>query len=103
MVFDAHDRAFAFFGGACARGIYDETHDYTPHAFAHHPDVPAFVVSSVLKAMVSFSNKDESLSTLGMTGFQKADDSDWSDVRDLNLDPGDTGISINSEASCPSV
>jgi len=23
MVFDAHDRAFAFFGDACARGIYD--------------------------------------------------------------------------------
>ena len=23
MVFDAHDRAFAFFGGACERGIYD--------------------------------------------------------------------------------
>jgi transposase len=23
MVFDAHDRAFAFFGGACARGVYD--------------------------------------------------------------------------------
>jgi len=23
MVFDAHDRAFAFFRGACARGIYD--------------------------------------------------------------------------------
>ena len=23
MVFDAHDRAFAFFKGACARGIYD--------------------------------------------------------------------------------
>lgn len=23
MVFDAHDRAFAFFGGACSRGIYD--------------------------------------------------------------------------------
>ena len=23
MVFDAHDRAFAFFGGACPRGIYD--------------------------------------------------------------------------------
>ncbi len=26
MVFDAHDRAFAFFGGACARGIYDSVH-----------------------------------------------------------------------------
>ena len=23
MVFDAHERAFAFFRGACARGIYD--------------------------------------------------------------------------------
>src|ERR1700720_1436635 len=23
MVFDAHDRAFAFYGGACRRGIYD--------------------------------------------------------------------------------
>jgi transposase len=23
MVFDAHDRAFAFFRGACTRGIYD--------------------------------------------------------------------------------
>lgn len=23
MVFDAHDRAFAFFGGACQHGIYD--------------------------------------------------------------------------------
>jgi transposase len=23
MVFDAHDKAFAFFGGACARGICD--------------------------------------------------------------------------------
>ena len=23
MVFDAHARAFAFFGGSCTRGIYD--------------------------------------------------------------------------------
>jgi transposase len=23
MVFDAHDRAFRLFGGACQRGIYD--------------------------------------------------------------------------------
>ena len=23
MVFDAHERAFAFFRGACARGVYD--------------------------------------------------------------------------------
>ena len=30
MVFDAHDRAFAFFRGACARGIYDNL--WTPPA-----------------------------------------------------------------------
>ena len=30
MVFDAHDRAFAFFHGACARGIYDNL--WTPPA-----------------------------------------------------------------------
>ncbi len=24
LVFDAHDKAFAFFGGVCRRGIYDE-------------------------------------------------------------------------------
>lgn len=27
MVFDAHDKAFAFFGGACSRGIYDSKAD----------------------------------------------------------------------------
>ena len=26
MVFDAHDKAFAFFGGACTREIYDSVH-----------------------------------------------------------------------------
>jgi hypothetical protein len=30
MVFDAHDRAFAFFRGACTRGIYDNL--WTPPA-----------------------------------------------------------------------
>ena len=30
MVFDAHDRAFAFFRGACRRGIYDNL--WTPPA-----------------------------------------------------------------------
>ena len=25
LVFDAHDRGFAFYGGACRRGIYDNT------------------------------------------------------------------------------
>ena len=28
MVFDAHDRAFALFKGACARGIYDNSEEH---------------------------------------------------------------------------
>ena len=32
MVFDAHDRAFAIFKGACARGIYDNTGDCSAFA-----------------------------------------------------------------------
>jgi len=34
MVFDAHDRAFAFFGGACTRGIYDNL--WTPPGREEH-------------------------------------------------------------------
>ncbi|ELT49795.1 hypothetical protein FHW20_003922 [Ochrobactrum intermedium] len=34
MVFDAHDRAFAFFGGSCTRGIYDNL--WTPPGREEH-------------------------------------------------------------------
>jgi transposase len=26
LVFDAHDKAFRFYGGVCRRGIYDNAH-----------------------------------------------------------------------------
>jgi hypothetical protein len=35
MVFDAHERAFGFFNGACARGIYDNMKT----ALTHEPDL----------------------------------------------------------------
>jgi transposase len=34
MVFDAHDRGFAFFRGACARGIYDNMKTAVDAVFA---------------------------------------------------------------------
>lgn len=34
MVFDAHDKAFAFFGGACTRGIYDNMRTAVDAVFA---------------------------------------------------------------------
>lgn len=36
MVFDAHDKAFAFFGGACARGIYDNMKTAVDTIFVGH-------------------------------------------------------------------
>jgi hypothetical protein len=48
MVFDAHDRAFAFFGGACTRGIYDNMKTAVETVFvgkerAIQPPLPADV------------------------------------------------------------
>ena len=37
MVFDAHDKAFAFFGGACARGIHDSGNCPVGHCGAIGP------------------------------------------------------------------
>jgi len=57
MVFDAHDRAFAFFQGACTRGIYDnmktaveavfigKDRKFNP-AFATHPQFREFCCPS---------------------------------------------------------
>ena len=48
MVFDAHDRAFGLFGGACRRGIYDNMKTAVETVFigkdaAIQPPVPADV------------------------------------------------------------
>ncbi|MDO6687001.1 MULTISPECIES: phosphate/phosphite/phosphonate ABC transporter substrate-binding protein [unclassified Agarivorans] len=68
-----------------------ESPDYTPHAIAAHPEVPAEVVKKIQQALVEMENKPEQqalLDGLKMKGFEVAKDKDWDDVRQLSI--GDT-------------
>lgn len=62
---------------------------YTGHAFAAHPRVPPEISQKVREAMLAMGQTEESratLDSLGMNGFQVADDSDWDDVRALGIE-----------------
>jgi phosphonate transport system substrate-binding protein len=62
---------------------------YTPHAFAVHPRVSDETASRIQNALVSLSSLEEGeniLNRLGFnTGIVKSVDSDWDDVRALNI------------------
>ncbi len=65
-----------------------KTEEYTPHAFANHPEVDAELakrVSEVLADMASSEEGKAALSGLGIKSLKAANDSDWDDVRALNL------------------
>ena len=65
-----------------------KTEEYTPHAFANHPEVDAELakrVSEVLADMASSKEGKAALSGLGIKSLKAANDSDWDDVRALNL------------------
>lgn len=64
------------------------TRDYTPHAFAAHPRVPAgqiAVLRSAMQAMADDARGLASLQELGFAGFDAAEDADWADVRALGI------------------
>ncbi|MEQ8734918.1 MAG: phosphate/phosphite/phosphonate ABC transporter substrate-binding protein [Rhodospirillaceae bacterium] len=79
------------------------TSGYTPHAFAARQDVPPRIVAAVSAAM---QNLDQShaglLAALGMEGIEVATNSDWDDVRALNLKADDTDIVLQDSSTCPS-
>ena len=61
---------------------------YTPHALAAHPRLSADVISRLSAAMISLDNDPkgrELLSAVGLPGFMAARDSQWDDVRALNI------------------
>ena len=63
---------------------------YTPHAIAVHPRVPAADSSAVQQALVALADDAEGqamVKALKLKGFEAAQDSDWNDVRALNLPP----------------
>ncbi len=84
------------------RIIY-ETKAYTPHAFTAHGSVPQEDVQKVFKAMMELAKeRPELVQKIGMAGFQKAKDSDWDDVRALNLTQKATGIVREGKIVCRS-
>lgn len=65
-----------------------QTKDYTPHAFAAHPRVPAEIVTRVRDAMLladSDARGKAALKDIGFNGIEAAQDSEWADVRALGI------------------
>lgn len=68
--------------------VIAETPAYTPHAFAAHPRISAEVVESVRNAMASLSNDETGkalLLPLAFKGFVAAQNKDWDDIRQLDI------------------
>lgn len=66
-----------------------QTKDYTPHAFAAHPRVPAAAIKAVRDAMLqadSDARGRAALEGIGFKGFDSAQDAEWNDVRALGID-----------------
>jgi phosphonate transport system substrate-binding protein len=61
---------------------------YTPHAIANHPRVTADVAEKVQAALEAIGASDSGLQILQrlkITGWEKAQDKDWDDIRSLNI------------------
>jgi phosphonate transport system substrate-binding protein len=64
------------------------TKDYTPHALAAHPRVPADAVARLLDAMEGAdagAAGKAALQGVGFNGIEAAKDADWADVRGLGI------------------
>ena len=64
------------------------TPGYTPHAIATHPAVDEKTRKKIQQALVDMSSDPEGialLKTINFNGLQAADNSDWDDVRALNI------------------
>ncbi|WP_100753405.1 phosphate/phosphite/phosphonate ABC transporter substrate-binding protein [Vibrio salilacus] len=64
------------------------TPGYTPHAFATHPALPPEVSAKIAEAMLTLNDDSEGQALLGrikFKGIESAQDSDWDDVRALNI------------------
>jgi phosphonate transport system substrate-binding protein len=65
------------------------TPGYTPHAIAVHPRVASETGSAVQAVLVGLAASEAgrtALDGLKVKGFEKADNADWDDVRELNIE-----------------
>jgi phosphonate transport system substrate-binding protein len=69
------------------------TETFTPHAFAVHPRVSSEQLQPVLDAMFAMGQDSRGaalLEAIGFKGIEPATDSDWDDIRALEIDALDT-------------
>lgn len=65
-----------------------KTSKYTPHAFTAHPNVPEADRLALQKALVELKSTESGLKLLesiSFAGIESATDTDWDDVRALNI------------------
>ncbi|MGL4828769.1 MAG: phosphate/phosphite/phosphonate ABC transporter substrate-binding protein [Vibrio sp.] len=65
-----------------------ESPKFTPHAFAYHPRLSQDKVSALQRALLDLSQTEQGrlqLQAIGFSGIEAAQDSDWDDIRGLNI------------------
>lgn len=68
--------------------ILSTTKGYTPHAIATHSRITSEQVKKIQQALITIEQSDAGkalLNSIKIKGFEKAVDSDWNDIRKLNL------------------
>ncbi len=68
------------------------TEKFTPHAIAIHPRVPAGHVDRLLRVMLALEDSEEGrglLAAIGFNGIEVAKNSDWDDIRQLEITPAE--------------
>jgi phosphonate transport system substrate-binding protein len=69
------------------------TPGYTPHAFAASPRLESKVVQRLTNALVGLQDDEQGQALLQrvhfLNGLEPATDSDWDDIRTLDINPGD--------------
>lgn len=83
--------------------VIHTTEAYTPHAFTARKDLGMETITKISNALLAIGKRDPGLiSPLGMSGFQAAKDTDWNDVRALNLSYAETEIAEHGAVKCRS-
>ena len=83
--------------------IFYETAPYTPHAIAVAPSLDPTLRDAIRAALLALSEADgDILKNLGILGFEDGKNTDWDDVRSLNLDKAQTQIVDETGNRCHS-
>ena len=82
--------------------IIHETEGYTPHAIAVSDQIADDQAGLLQQALLDLGATHPALvEGIGMRGFEIAHDSDWDDVRALEMSRAETGILQQGDVVCP--